>query len=406
MPILCELRWSAHVNHVAHRPVTEAQLALPEAASAIATAFQTLPQVPWETDATTHVSIVQGHLQHALQRLLPAAPMQARHPALSQDTLELIRAKRAIRSRMRNLQQRMQKVIRMRFVHRWCIAARLRQDPPTSASLWPIRKGWLQWWSELRRTDKQLTTAFHQDKASYVRQMYDRARTSSADFAHLIRSVLRTGRRFKIPSLVPVLEEGREEPVIGKDAVLRTFALHFGSAERARPTAASTCLLRANRLHPLARPLAAENIPSLARLCRAFASFTPKKAPGLSGLGTTIFKAAPHQAALAYMPIACKAVIKGTVPLQWSGGRATPIPKPGKPPGSLSGWRSILLLESDAKALQKSMRGSLVAAMERGRAIEANMEGFRAIPSQCRPLQSVHTPCTCTTQGAPGARSS
>ena len=253
----------------------------------------------------------------------------------------------------------------MRFVHRWSIAARLRQDPPPSTSLWPIRRGWLQWWSELRRTDKQLTAAFHQDKASYVRQMYDRARaTGSADFAHLIRSILRTGRKFKIPSLVPVLDEGRGEPVIGKDAVLRTFALHFGSAERARPTAASTCLLRANRMRPLTRPLAAENIPSLARLCRAFASFTP----GLSGLGTTIYKAAPHQAALAYMPIACKAVIKGTVPLQWSGGRATPIPKPEKPPGSLSGWRSILLLESDAKALQKSMRDSLVETMERGRA--------------------------------------
>ena len=351
------------------RPITEAQLAQPEAANAIAAAFQSLPPIAWEIDATTHVSLVQRHLQDTLRQLLPDPQPKARHPALGNRTLELIKSKRAIRSRMRSLQSRARAVTRQRFIHRWTIAAQLRQGPPPSLPTWPIRRRWLHWWCVLRRTDRDLTTALQKDKAAYVRRMYQTAREDgAADFAHLIRSILRTGRKFKVPSLIPVLDKDQETPVRGKKEVLQTFALHFGSAERARPITVNSCLARAGRMQPLPRPLSATNLPTLARLCRAFASFTSKKAPGLSGLSTTIFKTAPHQAALAYMPIACKAIIKGTTPLQWSGGRAAPIPKPGKSPGALSGWRSILLLESDAKALQKAMRDSLVTAMERGRA--------------------------------------
>ena len=114
--------------------------------------------------------------------------------------------------------------------------------------------------------------------------------------------------------------------------------------------------------------LDADFLPTPARLCRAFASMARHKAPGISKIGADVFRAAPHQAALAYFPLAIKTLARGAPPAQWSGGKAVPIPKPGKPAETFAGWRSILLLEADAKALQKVMRGMLVGALEASRA--------------------------------------
>ena len=51
------------------------------------------------------------------------------------------------------------------------------------------------------------------------------------------------------------------------------------------------------------------------------------------------------------------------MPGLWRGGHAAPIPKPGKSPQSLDGWRAVILCESSAQGLHKALRGPLLRCM-------------------------------------------
>ncbi|CAE7661080.1 unnamed protein product, partial [Symbiodinium sp. CCMP2456] len=57
----------------------------------------TLPAVTWDVDATTHVQIFHAHINAQLTSCLPKQPKEARHPAVSADTLELVRGHRLLR---------------------------------------------------------------------------------------------------------------------------------------------------------------------------------------------------------------------------------------------------------------------------------------------------------------------
>ena len=88
--IFGELTWKASVPPATSRRVSSEQLASTEGQEAIRHAFNTLPIVPWEVDATTHVTCIHEHIERTLQQALPAPELRPRHPALTADTLELI----------------------------------------------------------------------------------------------------------------------------------------------------------------------------------------------------------------------------------------------------------------------------------------------------------------------------
>ena len=370
-PVLCELRWQASVSRdVDCKAISEDRLAQPEAHAIIAAAFATIPPVGWEVDPTSHVHIIQHHLTSFLQQHLPTPRMKPRHPALSTGTLELIRAKRSIRSRVRCLRRRADVELLHLFFKAWAGAdvGTLRRS---ALRVRRSREGAEEWRDRLRAHDRQLTSAIAEDKAEFLRAMHNRAREDgAADFAFLIRSLLRVGRKFKTPTLIPVLSSAGKDtkPTAGRAEVLQVFAQHFGAAERAKPVDKKQHLLQYGKMCHLHETLDADQLPSLACLCKAFASLARGKAPGLSGLRTTLFRAAPHLSALTYYPVVCKTIVRGCPPCQWTGGKAVPIPKCGKPASSIAAWRSVLLLESDGKALQRALRSHLIEVFQQSRA--------------------------------------
>ena len=123
--------------------------------------------------------------------------------------------------------------------------------------------------------------------------------------------------------------------------------------------AGSCCSLR-----PLTATLELTGAPSLVDLVRGFLDLRGGRAPGRSKLPAEVFTSNPVTAALAYGPVTLKLLARGVNPIQWSGGTAFSIPKGTKDPGTVQGWRAILLLESDAKAFQKAWRPFLMEALE------------------------------------------
>ena len=139
-----------------------------------------------------------------------------------------------------------------------------------------------------------LTQSMLRDKAEYARRGFQQARSSGPrEFAFKLRAVLRTGRRFRAPPLVPILRT-KEGQKVGREDVLDSVAAHFAEPERAAPTDLWH-LVRSKREHAGSIRLEGEKLPSVVQLAGAFAALKTGKASGVSQLPSELFRVDPCQ---------------------------------------------------------------------------------------------------------------
>ena len=112
------------------------------------------------------------------------------------------------------------------------------------------------------------------------------------------KSVLKTGRRYKAPTALPLLHTPDGEPCHDRPEFLKCLSDHFATAERA------TCQ-RFQRLHTCIEPaetlphIQIAQVPTLEALARSvFAGLKLGNAPGVSGLPAKIFCPLPAAWAL------------------------------------------------------------------------------------------------------------
>ena len=330
-----------------------------------AAAIADLPQVSWDTDVSTHVQCFHQHLHARLVAGLPRLPAPARHPAVSEATLDLVRRHRHCRQILRAAAKCSRRTHLHALFSAWrsgaasvqqCRACGLADKRLSEACAATVRTG------------KLVRAAMLQDKAGFSRRQIASARGAGpAKFAHLLRAITRQGRRFKPPKLLPVLaKDGKEH--VGVSAVTRVLGASYAAAERAVPTSPDRFLASCCKVRPLLETLDIARAPSVVDLVRGFLGLQGGRASGRSGLPAEVFTSNPVTAALAYGPIVLKLLARGVNPIQWSGGTAHSIPKGSKDPGTVQGWRAILLLETDAKAFQKAWRPSALGSLESVRA--------------------------------------
>ncbi|CAE7262287.1 unnamed protein product, partial [Symbiodinium necroappetens] len=274
-------------------------------------------QVSWDTDISTHVQVFHRHLHDRLVRDLPHMPAPARHPAVT--------ARHHRRAQLHALFTAWRAGTASHRQCRLCKTAANRLAEICAATL---------------RVGKWVRAAMQQDKASFSRAQIEAARGAGpAKFAHLLRAITRQGRRFKPPKVLPVIRQDGHDH-IGQFAVTKVLGASYAAAERASPVQPGDFL----------------DSCKVSRLLE-----TP--------IEVTVFASNPVAAALAYGPVILKLLARGVNPAQWSGGVAHSIPKGSKDPGSVQGWRAILLLETDAKAYQKAWRPQAIRALEHTRAV-------------------------------------
>ena len=200
------------------------------------------------------------------------------------------------------------------------------------------------------------------DEAEYAREHLQAARHRGVDaMATAIRAVLKHGRRFKAPRPAINLRV-HDELVTDEQDVLRAFGQSFAEAEQA------TCCDFATLLAPppVAVPdrIVIRDTPTLVALAGAFSALKIGKAPGLTTLPAELFKAAPLEAALQYMPVLLKSQSTQLLPAIWRGVHAVPLLKPRKDPSNVKSFRSIALMDVPSKAVARACRPSLASAFE------------------------------------------
>ena len=373
-PILAACDVKLNLQHAPRAPRIQAkQLETEEGRQAVQEAFRTAPIIPWNVDSTTHVHLLHSHFRDFMTQHLPPPPPGPRHPAFSEHTFQLVQQSRHCRSVVRHLRERVRKAtLQAVFQALRCHSAGQPTQHHAAAFLpkafCALRRNLMRWQGKQYAYEwsQRLNAQF--DKAEFLRRQMQTARdTGTAAFAHQIRSILRTGRKFKPPPLLPALvtDQGICHSSSEVKAALGAF---FALAERGQKVTVEPFLAEAacTHVHPCSSYDGAA-VPSIVELSAAFGQLARGKAPGLSGLPADLFRMAPQASAVAIWPIVAKALTSGRHPLQWTGGLAHSIPKGTKDPTSCASWRSIMLLEADAKAVQRAFRPKLLQAFCHGR---------------------------------------
>ena len=326
-------------------------------------AWRSLPQISWDVDATTHVDIIHKHLHAYLADHLPPAPPRPRNPAIREETLDLVRTRRHLRRCERSARSKFcREILHICFLS-W-----------SGRRQWPSVAGHAdglscrRWFRGILALNRIIAAALSNDRAAFFRQMLLQSKSDGpAQFAHRIRAITRQGRKFRAPQCLPVLYTAKG-PVYGGEELQDVLGEHFAVAERAGPVDPAELLKHFVWRSAPDVALQAGDVPSIPALASGFAQLSPKKAPGISGLAPELFRVCPAASATAFWPVLAKSYARGCVPAHWAGGLMAVVPKPGKSAATVEGWRSILLLESCAKAFQKTVRPGLVSVAQAARA--------------------------------------
>ena len=245
-------------------------LCSPEGQARLYAIWQSMPQVPWHVDVDSHLAVINAHLRRGLSELFDA-PARASHPAISEASWNMLREQRQLcrlLSRLRAYSGRdtlsfVFRIWRSTFAER-DVGLYLARQHRTRMRMATVAK-------TLQVCRKRLRQQSQLDRADFTRDMFRAARTRE-DLPHLLRSILRTGRRYKAPALVPDMEI---EPGVScgtRDEFLAHAGRHFARAERATPTT----LAQLPTVYPGHRSrdlLQLEDLPTLEDLTSAFSPF-------------------------------------------------------------------------------------------------------------------------------------
>ena len=296
-----------------------------EGQSAVERALRTMPLVPWEVDSTTHVALLHTHLRGSLAASLPVPKSRPRNPAYSEATIDLVRAKRRARKRVRELYAQERAYILQAVFTAWA-----RRYPPlveldfvaTMPVLSECRRHRTRVLASLHCQEGLLRTKMKADKAAFLREEMQQARDlESAHFAHRIRSVLRMGRKFKAPALLPTLFPHTDEEAAGQEAVMHAMGTHYALAERATEstTIAQLCRRCETPTCPLDDVLVAQEMPSLPALARSIAGIQCRKASGISDIPPDVYRFGSPPFGYRFVPHLQQACRTGCLPLAMGG---------------------------------------------------------------------------------------
>ena len=346
----------------ARRRVPVEALQTDEGRRTAAAAMASVPAISWDVDATTHMDLILGHIFSFLQTHLPAAPPRSRNPVLSETSLRLVRARREVRTVKRRLDKAYRQGLLFQCFAAWCgrtgvVQAQVRRLDSLAHRV--SRAGF-----SLAALHRAIGESFSADQANFARKAMEQSRAGGAsDFAHSIRALLRSGRRFRAPQLLHSISDGQSTAACDTD-ILDMLGRHFAGPERAHQSHGSELLTHFDQAKPLRPGLDMTTLPHVADLISATMAQKSGKAAGISGIPAELYKADAVTAAQLLFPVLAKSVVRGCGPMQHNGGLARAIPKSKLQAGTPAGWRSILLLEPSGKIIQKAYRKQLIVALE------------------------------------------
>ena len=408
-PLWVEITWTCSVESKKELfKVDVAAIDTPQGRKVMQQILSDIPPIPWELDIDQHLLQLNQHIREALAAHFPFQPSRPRRSHFSAATWEAVRNRRTDKRIMRRAQICKRKIAVHLLFRAWREAA---QEGGAGLPGLVLTK------DEVRRANGQLakcdvlvarcmqrvaglTKEMHRsakhDTVLEARKRFHEAKHAGPEhIAKHMRHLLRTGRKYKPPSVRPTIFQNNM-PVADSARVL---GQHFADAERGA-LCRDIGMLQTRPAVQGHKFVDRTDVPSVGQLVKAFAGLSRRKATGITRIPAEAFICAPLQASRVHFPLILKAYLREQFPLGWRGGQIAAIAKPQKSLHHATGWRSIMLLEASAKGIGRAVRQSLlegfttVALPEQGGSrpkvtLEMPMmytqEVLRRLKKDCRP---------------------
>ena len=332
-----------------------------------------IPQIPWEIDATSHAQILEEHVSAAMLQHFPKPKRQPKKPFLDQEAIQLVRQRRLTQRWLKQL-----KAFR-RLCQTWFFFQAWKYHKCEDCSLPDFRS----WNSEGGRCQGQLDLFArdlmrrYQNVANHKLRAYvsDSVTVASQEgLDHLFQRLrkLTKSRKHKTKFSLPALQKPDGEVANTPLQVYEIWEKHFQESERGQ-FVDSMALQHEHEEKAFQRfvetaqsneVFTSADVPTLQECEQALLKFARKRAPGLSGTPIDLLRnAAPDFARKAY-PLVLKSVLRFEEPLQWQGGLIVPIPKSNGISPHAKDWRQISLQEGLAKMTHRAYREKLMPYFE------------------------------------------
>ncbi|CAE7487237.1 unnamed protein product [Symbiodinium sp. CCMP2592] len=355
-PVIVALDLRQKVSRAAPQPRLDLQfLRTPQGRHALSHLLHGMPAVPWETGVDDHLAAINTHISKGLAAICPKLTHSARRPTTSEATWLCIRHRRELRRDCHRQRLLSQQSLLQDCFQTWAAGMRV---VTVDTHLQGLHQGLLS--LQINAASRSVARLAKQDAAAATKQLFQEAHQQGPEsLFRLFKGVMKAGRGYKKPNLSPALLLADGSIAQDSQTVL---GQHFAAAERA--TSIKAADIRTKPAREECTVLQAIDSICLPRLAHAFGSMATRKASGLSGVPSEIFRFAPGQAAAVHIPLILKMMMRCQSPLLWRGGRAAPIEKPGKSLTTPGGWRSIMLMEAGAKGLGGALRQELLRGFE------------------------------------------
>ena len=329
--------------------------------------FRTLPHVPWTYDVDDHLQIINNHIHSGLQQHFVATRCRPRQPHVSDLQWQAIRLRRHTRRLIRRSKVGRERDLLNSFLQAWSSVLSGRGCDPIlrlrrrhRALLQETRLAMV-----IRSLSATLTRLSHRDCAEYTRKVFREARDRGAAALYgALRGVMKVGRRYKPPRVLPALcVDGQTlaDPV----DIQRALVSHFAEPEHGRPVSIQRATRQGAEGRHVCDLIALEQLPSISEIAQGFLALQDNKAPGASGIPAEVYRHCALGAALGHAPLFLKIAARQQWPLLWRGTLNAAIPKPSKDGSRLQSWRSIALAEAAFKGVGKALRKRLAIGLQR-----------------------------------------
>ena len=331
-------------------------------------AFETIPLVPWTYDVDDHLQIINNHLHGQLLQHFPAVRCRPRQAHISDEQWQAIMSRRHCRRLITRSKRLRDKHLTAFVLQAWVSIVGKSPSPSAAAHRCRQRRSRMheaRLGMAVRGLCYTITRMSAADAASHTRHILRDARCRGPSALYgALRGVMKIGRRYKPPRILPALcVEG--EVLADPVHIQRALVKHFAEPEHGRDAAVA----------PIADLGAAGSgglpeidlraLPTVADIVQGFLRLQDNKALGASGLPAEIYRHAAIAAAIGHAPLFVKIASRQHWPVLWRGTLNAAIPKASKDGSRLQSWRSIALAEAAYKGVGKALCVHLAEGLRR-----------------------------------------
>ena len=367
-PLVVETLWHASTVATGARPRWDvAKMRTAEGRQCLAAIFQSMPHVPWTYDVDDHLQLVNNHLYVGLQRHFPAPKCRPRQAHISDLQWQTIRSRRQARRLIRRCQQQRRRQTLDFFLRVWrALGAEHRgRRAAHCARVHRSRMQEVRMVVAIRTLSRALGRLSQRDSAEFTRKVFREARDKGpAALYGALRGVMKVGRRYKPPRVLPALHVDGQTLADPRD-IKQALINHFVAPEHGTPATISDVSDRGAAAQGALHVVSLDQLPSLSDIIQGFLALQDTKAPGASGIPAEVYRHCAIHAAISHAPVLLKIASRQQWPLLWRGTLNAAIPKPSKDGSRLQSWRSIALAKAAFKGVGKALRTKLAAGLRR-----------------------------------------